>query len=304
MKRWVGWLRRFFVGLTAALVALGLAAGLLILNNNMSLSRQNRADFMIGLDRSLAASAGWTIDQFRPDNSGKVVITGLGKEFASNPALVHMLVDCAAMSNDPQLRDLVSKIVAVYRSKPMLLGKLVDPTIDGPPVNSPELFEYQRWFSHAVAPAAFPLSPAEQADMLSPDKFTMYDATHQLFALDLDRKFNGDTPELRSVIDRLAERIAGEATLDFRVSDLYLQRVAFLLAAGRPDLVKPRWVERALNMQQNDGGWRYTWHGWGPGLLDYTFGGGRSIAHSTAQGIWLTNMLKYRYPDWIDRHYK
>ena len=149
-----------------------------------------------------------------------------------------------------------------------------------------------------------PLSAAELADMFSPDKFRMYDATHQLFALYLYRKFNGDTPELSSVMDQLERRIATEAALDFRVSDLYLQRIAFLLAAGRPDLVKPRWVERALAAQQSDGGWRYTWHGWGPHLFGYTFSDAHPLAHSTIQGMWLTNMLKYRYPDWIEKNYK
>ena len=42
--------------------------------------------------------------------------------------------------------------------------------------------------------------------MFSPDKFRMYDATHQLFALYLYRKFNGDTPELRTLMDRLEKR--------------------------------------------------------------------------------------------------
>jgi hypothetical protein len=88
------------------------------------------------------------------------------------------------------------------------------------------------------------------------------------------------------------------------VSDLYLQRIAFLLAAGRPDLVKPRWVERALAAQQGDGGWLYSWHGWGPHMFSYTFSRAHSRAHSTAQGMWLTTMLKYRYPEWIDKNYK
>ncbi len=140
--------------------------------------------------------------------------------------------------------------------------------------------------------------------MFSPDKFRMYDATHQLFALYIYRKFNGQTSELRSLMDRLEGRIATEATPDFRVTDLYLQRIAFLLAAGRPDLVKPGWIERALAAQQSDGGWRYTWHGWGPHLLSYTFSNAHSVAHSTAQGMWLTNMLKYRYPEWIEKNYK
>jgi hypothetical protein len=102
----------------------------------------------------------------------------------------------------------------------------------------------------------------------------------------------------------LERRIAGEAALDFRVSDLYLQRIAFLLAAGRPDLLNPRWIERALAAQQSDGGWLYSWHGWGPHLFSYRLSGTHPVAHSSAQGMWLTTMLKYRYPEWIEKNYK
>ncbi len=260
---------------------------------------------MKSLDHAVAASTDWTLGQFSFGASGELMTTDLGAEFASNLALVHMLVDTAAISGDARLQQLSSKIVAAYRRSDVgLMGKLIDPAIAGPPVNTAELEEYQRWFLHALSPAAFPLSASELADMFTPDKFRMYDATHQLFALELYRKFNGDTAELRSVMDRLERRIAAEAALDFRVSDLYLQRIAFLLAAGRADLVNPRWVERALAAQQSDGGWLYSWHGWGPHMFSYTLSAGRPVAHSTAQGMWLATMLKYRYPEWIEKNYK
>ena len=41
-----------------------------------------------------------------------------------------------------------------------------------------------------------------------------------------------------------------------------------LLAAGRPDLVKRRWVERVLAKQEHDGGWIESWYGWGPRLFE------------------------------------
>ena len=117
------------------------------------------------------------------------------------------------------------------------------------------------------------------------------------------RKFNGETPQLNAVIRKISEGITQEASLDFRVTDLYLQRIAFLLAAGQPDLVQPRWVERALNHQQPSGGWRFGWHGWHPTpykiLLD-----DEESSHTTAQGLLLTCELKYRYPNWIATHYR
>jgi hypothetical protein len=297
--RWLLWLS------LAPLVLLALALGLAILNNNVAFSRLSRASFVNSLDHAVAASTDWTLRQFSFGASGELATSDLGAEFASNPALVHMLVDAAAISGDARLQQLSSKIVAVYgQGHPGLAGKMIDPAMTGPPLNAAGLEEYQRWFLHALSPAALPLSAGELADMFSPDKFRMYDATHQLFALTLYRKFNGDTPELISLMDRLERRIATEAALDFRVSDLYLQRLAFLLAAGRPDLVKPRWVERALAAQQSDGGWLYSWHGWGPHMFSYRFSAERPVAHSSAQGMWLTTMLKYRYPDWIEKNYQ
>jgi hypothetical protein len=294
------WLLRLSLTVVGLIVV---AAALAVLNNNASFSRPSRANFVNSLDRSLSASTGWIASQFSSNASGELIATDLGMEFVTNTALLHMLVDTSVISGDPRLQELTSKIVAIYRKGPGLTAKLVDPSIAEPPRNSAELEEYQRWFLHGLSPAASPLSAAELSDMFSPDKFRLYDATHQLFALYIYRKFNGDTPDLSRLMDRLERRIATEAALDFRVSDLYLQRIAFLLAAGRPDLVKSRWVERALAAQQSDGTWRYTWHGWGPHPFSYSLSDEHSVVHSTLQGMWLTNMLKYRYPGWIEKNY-
>ena len=102
----------------------------------------------------------------------------------------------------------------------------------------------------------------------------------------------------------IEERIAREAAVDFRVTDLYLQRLAFLVAAGRPDLVRPRWVERAFAAQQSDGGWLQDWHGWSRTPYRYSLAEESPTAHATAEGMWLACMLKYRYPDWIEQNYK
>jgi hypothetical protein len=301
------------IGLRASLLCLLIAILLLaavgfalpVLINNVSFPRLSRADFTIRLDRSLAASTDWAAKQFPSDGSGRLMVTDLGAEFASNPALVHMLVDISKISGDPRLQELSSKVVAEYRRIPVgLVGKMVDPAIAEPPLVDPKMEEYQRWMLHAISPAELPLSDPERADMFSTDKLKMYNLTHQLFAFYFSRKFHGETPELHALMDRAEQNIATEATYDFRVTDLYLERIAFLFAAGRPDLVKPRWVERSLAAQQSDGGWRYTWGGWGPHVFGYAGSSERSIAHSTVLGMWLTNMLKYRYPEWIEKNYR
>jgi len=283
-----------------------LAIVLSVLNNNSSFSRLSNAEFMKSLDRSRAASADWATEQFVSiGSSGEVMATHEGVELGSNPALAYMVTDCATMSGDPRLLHLAKFMKP--RGNPPLWAKMVDPTVVAHPLGESEwadLEEYQRWIMHGISPSDAPLSAAELADMFSPDRFRTGKATHQLFALYLYRKFNGNTPELDRLMDRVENRIAAEAAFDFRVTDLYLQRIAFLLAAGRPDLVKSRWVERALAAQQSDGGWYYNWYGWAPHPFTYTFSEEHSAPHTTAQGMWLAYMLKYRYPEWVDKHYK
>jgi hypothetical protein len=165
------------------------------------------------------------------------------------------------------------------------------------------LEEYQRWVLHGVEPNVA-LSPAELEDVFSPNRHRTGKATHQLLALYFYRKSQGASPELDRLMDKVERRIAWEAAVDFRVTDLYLQRIAFLLAAGRADLVQRRWVERALAAQQSDGGWLKDWHGWSPSVNRFSFRGGASTAHATVQGLWMGCMLKYRYAEWAEKNYR
>ena len=300
---WLVWLWR--IGLSA-LALLVLATGLAILNNNFSFSQPTRAEFVKSLDHSLAASTEWTISQYAAGDL-RLGMTDEGKRFIANAILSHMLVDCASTSGDLRLQQLAAQFADARRTNPDLWAKLVDPAIVTNRFEDRELVGlemYQRWILHGIAPAEVHLSAPDLEDMFSPSKYRTGKATHQLFSLYIYRQFNGDTPALQRVMNPVEDRIAAEAAFDFRVTDLYLQRIAFLLAVGRPDLVKPRWVERALDAQQSDGGWHYTWNGWGPPPFRYTFSYEHSWAHSTAQGMWLACMLKYRYPQWIDTHYK
>jgi hypothetical protein len=216
-------------------------------------------------------------------------------------------VDCASLSGDPRMKALGSSFMEAWKVESSVFGRMVDPTKQ---INAPsdrelqELGEYQRWILHGVAPNDVLLSPKELEDMFSPDKYRTGKATHQLFALYLYRKSKGSTPEIERLMRKIEERIAGEAAIDFRVTDLYLQRLAFLLAAGRPDLIQPRWIERTMAAQQTDGGWLQSWHGWSRTPYLFSFGAEQPSAHATVQGMWISYMLKYRYPEWIAQNYK
>ena len=288
----------------AILIVLALATALL--NNNFSLQRPSKTEFVANLDQALARSTDWALRQY-PKTPNGTTSTPLGGSLVSNSATAHMVVDSASLSSDPRMKSLSSSFVDAWKMEASVFGRVVDPAIPpSAPANGElqRIEEYQRWILHGAAPDSIPLSPQELEDMFAPDKYRAGKATHQLFALYFYRRSKGSTPEVDRLMRKIEERIAGEAALDFRVTDLYLQRIAFLLAAGRPDLIRPRWVERALAAQQIDGSWLQSWHGGSPTPYRFSFGDELPSAHATAQGMWICYMLKYRYPEWIERNYK
>ena len=140
--------------------------------------------------------------------------------------------------------------------------------------------------------------------MFAPDNYRAGALTHQLLAVYLYRKLNGSNPELDRLIGHLSRNVAREEWIDFRVTDLYLQRVATLLACGYPNLVRRRWVERVIEAQEPDGGWLYRWHGWDPSPYRFGIPDDHSTSHPTAQGMWIVFMLKYQYPDWVKQNFE
>jgi hypothetical protein len=276
-----------------------LALGAPVLNNNVSIRRPSRAQFVGNLDRTLARSTDWVLGRYRQTTGGSVS-TPAGRSLLSNSATAHMVVDCASLSSEPRMKALGSSFVDAWKADANILGKMVDPERPGTPEpRGVPAVDSARSRSERRRPVA-----QERDDMFSPDNYRTGKATHQLFALCFYRKSKGSTPELDRLMQKIEERIAWEAAIDFRVTDLYLQRLAFLLAAGRPDLIRPRWVERAFAEQQIDGGWLETWHGWSRTPYRFSFDDELPTAHSTAQGMWISYMLKYRYPEWIEKNYK
>ena len=262
------------------LLVIGVAA------NNLSLARPAAAECNSRLDRALRDSIDWE--------------SALPVE--SNAYLIYMIRDSAALTGDPKLQSLFNRSANVVRGT--YLDRFADPNAEfhQPPPSLNGLAAYERWIAHAISRGEYSLSAQEHKEMFEPDGTRTGRATHQLFSLVLYRQFNGTTPALDQLIRHISLRIAQEAAIDFRVTDLYLQRIAFLLAAGQQDLVKPRWVERALAAQESNGGWMYGWYGWHP--TPYRLSVDEfPDSHATAQGMWLAAMLKHRYPEWIRANY-
>jgi hypothetical protein len=273
------------------------------LNNNSSLPPLSRAKFLRELDDSIRTSRDWVLDV---GEGTSVFNRNESAALLQNAALLHMVADCARASGDQRLQSLATTYFRAV-TKPYWFGRLVDPgcRFERPPDKYlRNLEDYQRWFLHAVAPFEYPLSAEDRVDMFAPDKYRTGSATHQLFALYIYRNHNGTKPDLDRLIGRISARIAVEASIDFRVTDLYLQRIAFLLAAGQPELIRRRWVERVFAAQQPDGGWHWSWHGWWPKPFRFRFAEESSASHPTVQGMWIAYMLKYRYPQWIEKNYQ
>jgi hypothetical protein len=297
-KSLVGRLLR--LSLVAVVIVIALF-GLAVLNNNYSLHKPSQAEFSAQLDRAIDTSTAWIVQH--PDIQG-------------NPPLMFMIGDMAEMSGDPRLRAFVANYLnSKWTRQP---GKpatwyhahWVDPSVPLPMISESEfstLIYQDRWFMYATAPDKVPLPSDSRADLFSPTKYSWGTRLHlQLIALDIYRHFNGPSPELNAVINHVTEGVANDAYWDFRVSDSYEQRSAFILAAGRPDLVKSRWIDRILANQQPDGAWNYCWYGWCRGVFEFRIGDSArgDQGHSVVQAAWALYQLKYKHQDWIKQHYQ
>lgn len=284
VRRTMRWARNVF------LIAAGILA-LNLVNNNFSLSRTSRETFTPEFERSIQLSTDWL--GARP------------QEF--NSALLYMIADMADMSGEVRLGRVVDGTLKSMPDRSSVWRHLIDGTTQVRPVSRQELDslgEYQRWIAYGIAPHQVKLTDSERANMFSPNKYYWGRRTHQLLALLIYRKHSEDSQSVDGLINHLCEGIAFEANWDFRVTDLYFQRIALLLAAGRPDLVKRRWIERIIAKQEQNGGWIGSWYGWGPGLFNINLQEHTPNEHATAQAAWILYMLKYRYPGWIEQHYK
>jgi hypothetical protein len=287
-RRWHRWL-------ISGMALLTFAVGLLVCDNNFSCIRTPSQEFEGRLTHAIWAGTDWLTERQR-----EIAVE------QPNPALLYMIGDMADLSKNPRLRRIVDLHLETYPNYPG--RRLLDekaPFLPPRPDTLAGMDDYQRWFLHACAQSEFPLEDEDRASMLSPTMHRRGSLTHQLLALCILRQRGRSGENLDGLVDTLCERVAAEAVWDFRVTDLYLQRVAFLLAAGRPDLVRPRWVERILAWQQENGGWKGSWYScWGPGVFAFRWGPQVPNAHTTVQGVWLLYMLEYRYPRWIVENYR
>lgn len=269
-----------------------------VFNNNYSLRRRSRAVFISQLDHAIDTSTNWIVQH---------------PEIQGNPPLMFMIGDMAEMAGDQRLRSYSTTYLASpwvrIPGRPITwyYAHWVDPTVPLPiltPSDFSHLSWQNRWFSYGTAPDRVQLTADDKANLFSPTKYNWGIRLHlQLFTLDMYRHYYGSSPELEAVLGPVADGVARDAYWDFRVSDSYYQRSAALLAAGRPDLVKKRWIERILDRQNPDGSWNYCWYGWCRGVFEFSLSDGDQ-GHTTVQAAWALYQLKYRYSDWIKQQFQ
>lgn len=271
---------------------------LMLINNNYSFRQISRDDFSSRLDRAIDKSTQWMVQH--PDIQG-------------NPSLMFMVTDMENMSNDPRLRQILQEYrYSRYTTNPRspfapVWARMVDPharvpitdLTDWPTRDIAEMV----WDAYAIAPDRVMISDAQRDNMFSPTKYFWGRRHHQLLALDMYRSYNGGSRELNDTINHVAEKVARDAHFDFRVNDSYVQRSAFILGAQRPDLIRPRWMERILDYQRIDGSWPTCWYTWCRGVFEFRLGDS-DPGHATVHAAWALYQLKYRYAQWIEKYYK
>ncbi len=121
--------------------------------------------------------------------------------------------------------------------------------------------------------------------------------THQQMGVFLlEQNGCGDHKRLAS---ELLDIIESDLSLDFRVTDSYLQRALTLAQGGRSQAIKPVWVRKIMQAQSEDGGWGDYYP-----VIDLAgiklgfssrptpvIGPGKSDFHATAQGLLLMALL-------------
>ncbi len=274
--------RRLWPALWVAFAVLVLLIVGTLLYNNYSLRRQSRAQFDAELDGALDRATIWIAAN--PELSLK------------NPSVMYMIADMQKLSGDPRLQALLDeyhqRLLHPVEVFDLVWIRIPDRHAPVPLIRTTQMRgePYERvWDAYAIAPDRVQISNPDHANLFSPTRYIWGVRQHQLLALIMYRDFNGGGPELDSTINYLSGKIARDAYYDFRVSDSYIQRSTFLLAAGRPDLVRRRWVERILENQTADGSWKYCWYGWCRGIFEFNL---TNPGHPTVQAAWALTMLK------------
>lgn len=120
------------------------------------------------------------------------------------------------------------------------------------------------WFTYALRPDLGELHDEARRRFLGHDlqDWLGYNLTHRFYAYRLMMATHPEGARRIGVPRQLqiaTVQMGIEASLDVFLSDLFIERVAFLLDSDRePWLFSARWIERILEDQGADGGWAFS----------------------------------------------
>ncbi len=273
-------LRRILLFLVLCLIVMG---GYYYSCNNISF-KSDKA-FERSLDNAIENAIGWI------DNHQEHLVRK-----QPNMALLRMIKECDKMSPNPLFEKILEDYMAL-NSRPFCWRAVLDPNwpVDRLEVNitlKKENIDNQ-WVLFAVAPDKVEMN-AEQLQIFDPDKWHGRQLTHQLSALVQYKEYGGDYEKLDELIEHLCGRIAKQLTYKMPVTDIYIQRVTFILRAGQPEKIRRKWIERIITHQRDDGGWNDQWFCF-RSRKKPVFEKMPTHRHPTVQALWLMYLVKYKY---------
>lgn len=235
----------------------------------------------------------------------------------ANPMLWWMLYEAHTLTRDPRLQQLLDKY---WQRFPRIREGVWAPLFGEPPRSYLAAYSvqglpyYNQHIIYGLNCAAdiaeeIPLvAQQNDADFCFQASYIYRPAcvTHQMMGIHFLQQQNcGLQQNIEQVTHSLQQSIASQLTWDFRVVDVYLQRVLMLLVSGAEDMLKPVWLQRVLQHQLDDGGWggeapivslgarslQFTSRGIGlvPGREQM-----RSNYHATAQGVLILSYLSHQ----------
>ncbi|UCF32738.1 MAG: hypothetical protein JSV78_10430 [Phycisphaerales bacterium] len=281
------WLRR--LALMVVIVAVLVVSVLVWADRFINVPRMSDAEFAERLEQAMKRGNQWVAR-----NRGRL----LGKE--RNIALFYMLQRMDELHDSPAFRDMVDEFLRTPFSPAYSFWlKMLDADVHASSYRMNQALAGQsfdnRWTIYALDPQHVRLAPEEVRGLFDPNEREEYELTHQFWPLWHLRRLWQDPRVSDELLTTLCRRIADEAAHDIRITDLSTERLAFLLLADHPEMVRRRWIERQIDNQQADGGWADCWYTLGTSL--HYAGDPESNEHTTLLALLALYHVKYKYAE-------
>jgi hypothetical protein len=281
------WLRR--LGLVVVMVAILVVSVWAWAHRFINVPRMSDAEFAERLERAVEMG-----DQWVARNRGEL----LGKE--RNVALFYMLQRMEELRGSPAFQGMIDEFrLTPFPPAYTFWLKLVDADVHASSLRMNQALADEsldnRWTIYALDPQQVRLAAEDLRGLFDPNEWEDYQLTHQFWALWHLRRLWQDRRVSDELLSTLCRRIADEAADDIRVTDLSAERLAFLLLADHPEMVRRRWIERQIENQRADGGWADWWYTLGTSL--HYAGDPESNEHTTLLALLALYHVKYKYAE-------